>query len=368
MKRPRSAGRRSPVVGVLAMVLAGASPLAAQRATVEALVDLEGWKTDAGSALLARDSGRLAGEARLTLWGALRPMRGLQLTAIGSAQAGTVEPKHASWEYDLLEARWTVSPSLVVNGGKILMPMGLFGARRFSYTNPVIGAPDLYPTQYPWGVNVAGRAGALDLRAAAVSLPVVNTRYTPEPGARLRPLIGAGVTLGPALHLGVAATRGTYLNRNLQPMMPAGRSWDEYRQSIVSGDAHFSAGYLDTRFELAWSAYDVPTKPEPVHGLGGYGEARVALSPRVFVALRGEMNRYAFILPINPFFWVGSETVENNVELGAGYQLTAGWLLKASFRKDDWPQASPPGRFLPDGYAFAVQASWHFYPLEWLRY
>ena len=355
--------------GLLALCLClGAGPARAQRATVETLLDLEGWKTDAGSRLLARDSGRLAGEARLTAWGAWQPVARLQLTALGEASAGTAEPKHAYWQYDLLEARATLSPSLVVNGGKILMPMGLFGARRFSYTNPVIGAPDLYPTLYPWGVNVAARAGRFDLRAAAVSLPVVNTRYTPQPSGRLRPLIGAGITLGPSLHLGVAATRGPYLSRNLQPVIPAGRSWDEYRQSVVSGDVHFSTGYLDTRFEVAWSEYDVPTQAEKVNGLGGYGEARITLSPRVFLGVRAEMFRYAFIRPVSQNFWVGSETIENNAEVAAGYRVSSGWLLKASFRKDDWPQASPPGFPLPDGYAAAIQASWHFYPLDLLRY
>ena len=367
IQRPAIGNRQSAIASLVALVCA-VTPLRAQRATIETLVDLEGWKTDAGSALLARNNGHAAYEGRLTLFGAWRPLTNLQLTAVGEAEGGNAESKKAYWEYDLLEARWNASPALVVNAGKILMPMGLFGARRFSFTNPVIGAPDMYPPLYPWGVNVGGRAGRIDYRAAAVSLPVVNPRYTPAPGQRLRPLLGAGVTLGPSLHLGLSATRGPYLNKNLQGQVPNGRSWDEYRQTIIAGDARFSVGYLETRFEAAWSEYEVPTSGQRLHGFGAYGEAKLTLSPRVFVATRLEGFRYPFVLPINQNFWVASETIENNGEIGVGYQVSNGWLLKASFRKDDWPQPNPPGLSLPDGYAAAVQLSWHFYPLELLRY
>ena len=49
------------------------------------------------------------------------------------------------------------------------MPVGAFGRRRLSPSNPLIGAPDLYPTAYPWGVTVSGGVGHFDYALGAVS-------------------------------------------------------------------------------------------------------------------------------------------------------------------------------------------------------
>jgi hypothetical protein len=37
--------------------------------------------------------------------------------------------------------------------------------------------------------------------------------------------------------------------------------------------------------------------------------------------------------------------------------LGANTLLKASYRRDSWPDPDPPGLTFPDGYAWAVQIS-----------
>lgn len=57
----------------------------------------------------------------------------------------------------------------------------------------------------------------------------------------------------------------------------------------------------------------------------------------VFVAARLERNMYAFVLPVNPGFWVGVATTEYNREVGIGYRLSTDALIKTSFRKDHWP-------------------------------
>jgi hypothetical protein len=45
-------------------------------------------------------------------------------------------------------------------------------------------------------------------------------------------------------------------------------------------------------------------------------------------------------------------------EVALGYRLTRDFLLKASYRRDHWPEADPPGFAFPDGHAVAVQASY----------
>ena len=342
----------------LVSCVALAAPAGAQRVAVEALADIELWETDDSSRLLARNDGRPLLAGRLHVWFAARLAESLELRALGMGEASTAGDEDAEGSLQLLSLRYGRSRALVVEGGKILYPVGAFAARRFSNTNPLVGAPDLYAPQYPEGVVLSGAVGPLDYRAAVVSLPLVNERYVPKPGRRIRPIAGAGVSAGPGFRVGVAATRGSYLSDDLQPRLPSGAAWEDFDQSVVAADARYSAGYIVVRAEAAWSSYDVPTIADPVRGFGWFGEIRGTVTPRFFVAARYENSKYAFIRPVSPSFWVGSATRQINGEIGLGYRISADALLKTSFRRDHWPvQTSPSGARFPDGYALAVQFS-----------
>ncbi len=362
--------RLGPILALAALCgLGGTAPLAGQRLAVEGLAGVELWQTDAGSRLLARNAGRLAVHAGVYGWASWRPAPRLELATLGYLSGGSAEAEEADARLELIEARLALSPALRVAGGRVLMPVGVFGARRFPHTNPVIGDPDLYPPLYPWGVVASGQAGAFDYRAAAVSLPVVNPNYTPEPAHRLRPLLGAGVTFGPALHAGMSWTHGPYLGPSSDAALPAGRAREDFQQTVVAADLRFSVGYVDVRAEAAWASYDVPTIPDslgswrvvPVEGRGWYVEPRVTLSPRVFVAARLEWFDYASIRVNRDTNLVGNATLEQNGELALGYRFSPGALLKVSGRRDNWPGPDASANFrTPNGYAFALQFSQQF--------
>jgi hypothetical protein len=337
-----------------------ATPAGAQRIAVEALVDGEMWKTDDGSRLLARNHGRPAPQGRVHAWLAYGLTQNLELAGVAMGATGYAEAERAKASLELLELRYTPHQSFGIRIGKLLSPMGTFGARHFSNVNPLIGEPDLYPPLYPWGAMVSGVAGPFDYRAGAVSLPTVNPRYSPEAGHRLRPVGGAGVSVGPSFHLGASITHGPYLGPAVATLLPSGASWQDYGQTVSAADLRFSFGYFETRAEAAWSSYEVPSRSEPVHGFGWYDEIRVTLSPRLFAAVRYEDFKYAFIGAFPPNRWLGAETLQRNAELGVGYRKTESALLKVSYRRDFWPGESRPGAPLfPDGSALAVQMSYH---------
>ena len=353
---------------VLACTTVRVRLVAAQRVAVELLTDAEVWKTDAGSQLLARNRAVIAAEGRLRSWVLVRATRTVELLAHASVEGGSAEPEAPHVYLEQLELRASPSQRLTIEAGKILQPIGAFGARRFSNTNPLIGTPDAYPSQYPWGGVASGRAGPFDYHVGISSLPAVNTRYTPEPGNLLRPVGGVGISVGPAFRIGAAVTHGPYLSDKVSAQLPAGSSWKDYKQTVVSSDVRISVGYVEARAEVAWSSYDAPTISGPLHGLGWYAELRGTVSPRVFVAGRFEHYRYPFILPVNPSFWVGRETTQMNGEVGIGYRFTAATLLKTSVRRDHWPEhtiaGAPP---FPDGYAVALQVSIYARPADLLR-
>jgi hypothetical protein len=345
-------------VVILWALLPSSASAAAQGLAVDALLVAEAWKTDSGSRLLARNDGDLALQGYVYVWAVLRASRTVEIRAIGSVAAGNLTDESVEVDGDQLSLRYLPARALVLEGGKILMPVGQFGARRLPHTNPLIGTPDAYPTLYPWGATASGAAGSFDYRVGVMSLPVVNARYTPEAGHRLRPVAGVGWSAGPAFRVGAAVTRGPYLSSDVQALLPPGEEWTAYTQDIIAAEARFALGYVEARAEAQWSSYEVPTHGDPVHGFGWYAEVRATLAPRVFAAARYEDYRYPFVLPVSPSFWVGSETTQRNGEVGAGYRFGPSTLLKASVRLDHWPvHELPNGQRFPDGYAVAVQGS-----------
>ena len=49
-----------------------------------------------------------------------------------------------------------------------------------------------------------------------------------------------------------------------------------------------------------------------------------------------------------------------NGEVGAGFRANADVVFKTSLRRDHWPVHTLPGNLqFPDGYALAMQLSWH---------
>jgi len=353
---------RAPRVVLAALALAaGARAATAQNLAFTVLADAEGWKTDSGSFLLARNGGDPQALGRLTGWGTWQPTSRLSARLLVEATAASgAAPTH---EIQLAELRYARSRTLVLEAGKILMPMGAFGARRFSNVNPLVAAPDLYFAQYPLGAGASGGVGPLDYRAAVVSEAVTNPRYIvdaafqPTRDTSLRPVLGLGVSLGPSFRLGTSFTRGPYLGSSVDPQLPAGTSRRDFAETIAAVDARWSRGYVELRGEYVWSRYEVPTVADPVDGEGMYLEMKVTASPRVFLAGRFEINDYAFVLPVNPFFWVGTRRKVIDGEIGFGYRLANTTLIKASYRRDSWPDPDPPGLSFPDGYAFALQLS-----------
>jgi len=235
----------------LITVLAGAvvGQAAAQGVGFELLGSVEGSKTDAGSRLLALNDGHPAMNSELYGWFAWQPSRTLRIMALGEVYAVTGDDHELDAGLQLLSIRWWRSRALRVEAGRIVLPIGEFASRRFANVNPLIGTPDTYVSEYPWGASLSGALGPVDYLAAAVSLPAVNQRYTPAPSARLRPVIGAGVSIGPQLRLGVAATHGAYLSNDLSAEIPTGMAWQDFAQTVVTADLRYSAGRTETRGE-----------------------------------------------------------------------------------------------------------------------
>jgi hypothetical protein len=353
---------------VLALLLAGPVPAAAQRwLLVEGIADGEAWSTDSGSRLLARNDGSPALLGRVQLLAAVSVRPTLQLLMMGEIEGGSASDEdkiEIGCEQIIL--RYMPSRLAVFDVGRLPSPVGAFALRRLSTTNPLIGLPDGYPVNYPWGVQVSGTTSRFDYRAAVLNLPIWHEDYTPDPSAAVHPALGAGYTPIPELRIGTSVTWGPYLNSDLTPLLLAGADWKSYGERIVGFDTRFSRGYFEFRGELAFSRYEVP-KQADIDGLTYYAEAKQTWGPRWYTAARVERNDYPFIRPATDSTWTSRGVDVYNAEVGAGYRAGTGMLVKASYRHA-WYNIPPSQRaFLPNGYALALQLSIHVNVTDWLE-
>lgn len=347
-----------------------ATALAQRDVAIQGVVSAEGWATDSGSVLLTRNDGRPGVVGRLNIWSAAALGGGFTAYAAGTLEGGNARHEHGTeWYTDLAGIRFSRSDALVIDAGRMTHPIGTFASRRYPDRNPLIGMPDAYPVQYPWGVQVSGMRGAVDYRAAVVSLPLSDERYLPVPSPAPRAAVGIGVTPAVGVRIGIAATSGPYLNDDLTASQLAGRRWRDYQQRIGVLEAQVSRGYVELRGELAAGRYETPgvagAPPVNVNAFAWYGEGRYTVTPHVFVATRVERNDYAYIQPQDDGAWIASPTNMYNAELGAGLRLGARTLVKASVRADRWRVQPYLRAMLPDGTAFAIQLSHRFDALAW---
>ena len=279
----------------------------------------------------------------------------LQLIFMGEVEGGKgTEEGETEVAYDQLVLRYVLSPRAVFDVGKFPGPVGAFANRRLSTTNPLIGVPDGYAVNYPWGVAVSGATSRLDYRAAIISVPPTHPDYVPDPSPAVHPDLGVGFTPGPEWRLGASAVWGPYLNPDVAPDLPAGTEWQDYTEWIVAFDTRVSRGYFEFRGELALSRYDVPTQSAPLHGVTYYAEVKQTWAPRVFTAVRVERNDYGFIRPRSGSPWISQPVDAYDAEVGLGVRANAGTIIKASYRRSWWHGSS-----LRDGYALALQVSYH---------
>ena len=330
----------------------------AQGPLVQGVADVELWKTDDGSTLLARNEGRVAPLGRVHLWAAWELPAGVTVYALGEAEAGPAV-EEAEVGIDQAGVRWAPSRRVVLDVGMLTSPVGAFAGRRLSNRNPLIGAPDGYPVTYPLGAQLSGVLGQLDWRVAAVSLPVTSEKYTPEPTARLRPAVALGLTPATGVRLGASWTEGSYLNDGLPAHLLAGRDWHAYRQRLGGVELQASRGYVELWAEAAWSDYELPGAAEPMRGTTAYVEARYTFGPRLYAAVRAERNDYPYI-QAGEAGWDASNADVRDVEAAIGFRPASHQVVKLSARRDAWRVSAEQRPWLPDGYAVALQFSQSF--------
>lgn len=350
----------------LAALLAPAARANAQGGLLfQGVADLELWKTDSASRLLARNNGRTGVLARADVWAAIEPVR--NVVVFGELyKAVGFENENDEYASVLKQGgvRIYLSDALRIEAGKLQQIVGTFSSRQHSYRNALVDGPDGYALSYPVGARVDGSWRVFDYRVGVLSQPLYRPGYTPEPTPAMRGSAGAGITPVMGVRVGMSAMYGPYLRNDYSPALLRSRDWKSYTQRVIAADAQVSRGYFEGNAELAHGVYEVPGRATPIKGLLFYLEPKYQLTPRFHIAGRYERNDYPFISPVTSTIWVANRVVFQDVELGGGFRLNPSTLLKLSVRADHWAPNANPQAPKDNGYAVVAQWSQRFDVVE----
>ena len=184
-----------------------------------------------------------------------------------------------------------------------------------------------------WDTGVEVRVGTPRLEGAAaytvgtLSYPLVrDDNHGKQLAGRIvwRPV--------PAFAIGASAAQGAFISHDVltaRSDIPDAR----YDERAVGLDGEASWGRWLLRGELVANSWklpplDQPRITDPLGAVNGYVEVKIRMGPRLYVAARGDQLRFSTIQGT-----AGAATWDANVarvEIGVGYTLRRGLLVKAS--------------------------------------
>jgi len=357
----------------LSLVLAASDPARAEigdKVYLQGLTDAELWETGAQTDL-SRNGGDPAGLGRLRRWAVGGFTDQIQGFAMGSLEGGKAtydQQTDTTLEQAYLRFSFAAPKRMVIQAGKMTLPVGNFSRRYLSSQNPLIGTPANYRVAYPVGLELTGSVGRFEGVAAVLDRPITDPEVLldEDPSTAYRPLLGAALIPMVGMRLGAYYTQGPYLTDKWQSMIPGGADWKDFDERVAGFDLQFSRAHFELNGEFSKSRYEIP---QDNHGEGKnyYIEPKYTWSPRWFTALRLERSHLPYVWPETTIPWWISVKKVYDAEVGVGFRVDPNLLLKASYRYAS--ERTTVGSYYnaQDNGAFAFQVSYSFDVNRWIE-
>jgi hypothetical protein len=212
---------------------------------------------------------------------------------------------------------------LTFQAGKMNLPFGNLGDRRYPRRNPLYSLPLIYRYQtslpayptteygvswykgrglgmkmldgylYDYGAMVSGTEGILDYAFAIQTGTVSVTSYdSPNSNSDFGKILRLSVTPFTGFTLGAGYAWGAYIDDSYR--VTRAIDVNTYVQHTVEADVDFSIGYLQLNAQGVFSTWPVPfeTRDQDLSAFGYYVEAKYTIMPRLFAA--GRVNGLVF--------------------------------------------------------------------------
>lgn len=254
-------------------------------------------------------------------------------TAYGSGNLLIGQP--LAYQY-LLSIR---SDALPATNDDLLRMRGRGWLSSFPVGNTVAapGLPMVNTSRWDTGVQARGVTGRFEWTGSITAGSLSDPRFRDNnAGRQLAGRVVARPT--PALAFGISASRGAWLNRNIDDAIAGTDTGDRARQLAFGGDAEFSAGRVLIRGEAirsTWAFPEIATLrlSEPLVATSMLVEGRYKIAPGFYLAARGDRLDFGRISGTRgPSPW---ESRTWRIETGLGYSLTRNVQLKGSWQRND---------------------------------
>ena len=212
--------------------------------------------------------------------------------------------------------------------------------------------PLLYDNCWNYGLYLLGTQGSLQYVLGATtgspSAPVAALDTNED--TALHAKLGYGVTPGFKLYLSWA--RGAYLSRDVAPFLPAGRSINDYRQTLWGLSLDWQWRRLAAIGEFIHNRYETPLRADGLANNAFYLQGLYKLFPGWNLALRYDTLRYATLAEADGESW--DEDVQR-LEGGVNYHVNRDLVIKAVLQATDVGEGWESEYLMP-----ALQASFAF--------
>ena len=233
-------------------------------------------------------------------------------------------------EVNILQAqvsysRFWADRSLIVRAGQLSSAFGSFLLRYDDAVNPLVDLPMSYG-YYSNGVTIKSLAGVeldatfgkFDLRNQITNSSPANPRSILDSDQYANWAGGAGYTIRQGLRVGVSAYRGPYLDHQFPYYFPGEASPSQLPATGVGADVQWGQGHWNVNGEWQRFQMDYHAIPTFINQIG-YGEVRLGLNPRWYVATRLGYDR--------PSAFPGSQSYE----FAVGYRAGSHELVKVDY-------------------------------------
>lgn len=242
----------------------------------------------------------------------------------------SVQILHADVSY----SRFWENRSIVVRAGQLSSAFGSFLLRYDDAVNPLIDMPMSYgyylngvSTVSLAGVGLDATLGKIDARGQLTSSSPANPRSVLDTNQYLNWTVGAGYTIVQGFRVGASAYRGPYLDRQDPFYFPGEIDPRNLPATGIGVDVQWGHGHWN--FNGEWQRFQMDYTVIPIFVAStGYGEVRLVLHPRWYVA-----TRLGYMHPSVISGW-------QSYEAAFGYRPGRHELVKLEYELQEWPNTS----------------------------
>lgn len=242
----------------------------------------------------------------------------------------TVQILHADVSY----SRFWGNHSILIRAGQLPSAFGSFLLRYDDGVNPLIDMPLSYG-YYLKGVSTGSLAGGeidaslgkFDVRGQLTNSSPANPRSIVDTDQYLNWTVGGGYTIQQGFRVGASVYRGPYLDHQFPYYFPGEKDPSNLPATGVGVDVEWGRGHWNVSGE--WQRFQMDYTMIPVFTeTAGYGEVRLVLAPRWYVA-----SRIGYIRPSSYSGW-------QSYEAAVGYRPGNHELIKLEYEIEQGPTIS----------------------------